>query len=42
MIRLGNLQRTPWWLRLFGFPAQRRWNVTIHIGGVFGEWEYLP
>lgn len=42
MRHVGEIERTPWWLRVIGYPPRRRWKVVAHIGGIFGEWEYLP
>lgn len=33
-------QRTPFWLRMFGYPEFRFWTEHCHVGGDFSFWTY--
>lgn len=33
-------EKTPWYLRLFGYKANRRFLTICSVGGCFVLWEY--
>lgn len=41
MTMIGPLVKTPWYVRLFGYPA-RRYRVEVWGGiGSYAEWRYV-